>query len=753
MERTLEADQLEQDLKRAIVRKEFRLFYQPKIDLITGIIIGVEALIRWEHPSLGVMQPIEFIPLAEESGLIIPLGEWVLREACLQHKAWQKKGLPPLTMSVNLSAGQLYQTDFADQVNRILEETNLAPEYLSFEITEGKLLDPHHGPKVLAELRRLGVKISLDDFGTGFNSLLSLQELPIDKIKIDQSFVQNCHTDLNNATIVKSIIEMAHQLKMVVIAEGIEHDDQLVFLQQNLCNAGQGYLFSEPLSPDELMKKFHKIEQVVNREGIPPEGSHQKLNQEMLKNARQDLRDTIRLQHGMIFKYTKINGKFIHTVCDGKLFYRLGANPQRLIGRELRDILPEVKAEVLTQYYQKAWQGEENVTFELELYGIFLIISLSPIRRGGVVTKVIGSAIDITEQKRAEKALRLKESQFRAIIESTQDLIRVIDTNNILEYASPSHETILGFPPEAYEGKLIFDMMHPNDHARIKKLYSDTVKAKKSIQTELRLKHVNGGWVDFEVKVSPVLDEQDEVKHLIILARDISERKRTEHLMSQSEKLTIVSLLAISVAHEIRNPLTTIKGFVQLLQKEVDKPLYLETMQSEITRLEEIVSGFLSFNRSQVKQLRKTDPKSLVHQALRIVEPQLQKNKIELAQEFDPDLRAIDCDENQIKQVFVHILRNAMEAMPNGGTIKVQIQCKGRNHIKISMIDEGYGITEERLLKIGEPFYSTKEKGTGLGLMLCHKIIDEHGGWIDIDSVVNQGTQVDVILPIKQEHV
>ncbi len=525
MERTYEALQLEEDLKKALEREEFRLYYQPKLDLVTGKIIGVEALIRWEHPERGLIPPLEFIPLAEETGFIIPIGEWVLRTACLQNKAWEDAGYLPLLMAVNLSARQLYQPNFVERVKIILKETNRPPESLIFEITERIMLDAFHAPRVIKELKSIGVQISLDDFGTGFNSLHYLQELPIDLIKIDQSFVRNCSTDLNNENIVKSTIEMAHRLKMGVIAEGVETKAQLIFLQQNLCNMGQGYLFSKPLPAKDLVKYFHTIEQVIIRDGIPQEKNKQIWTQEMVEHTRQELRETVRMQQGMIFKFTEEKGKFIHTFCDGKLLYRMGLTPEHVIGKELRDIHPITVAEEQAKYYQKAWKGGENVSFEGEINGIYYISSLSPIRRGGVVTEVIGYSVDITEQKRVEEALRLKESQYRIITENTQDLIRIMNTNNMLEYASPSHELILGYPPEAYVGHKVFDLMHPDDSTRIQKQYAEMVLSKKPIQTEYRLKHANGAWIDFDEIATPVLDDNGEVRQFVIVARDISERK------------------------------------------------------------------------------------------------------------------------------------------------------------------------------------------------------------------------------------
>lgn len=396
----------EWNLKEALERREFRLYYQPKLDLNSGKMIGVEALIRWEHPEKGIIAPIDFIPLAEKTGMISLIGQWVLHTACKQNKEWQEAGLAPMVMAVNLSASQLYQLNFVEMVQQILEETGLSPKQLEFEITESMMMDVSSVLPIIRDLKRIGVQISLDDFGTGYSSLYYLKEFPIDKVKIDQSFIRKCTVDTKDSTIVKAIIAMSHQLKLEVIAEGIETKDHLIFLQQHLCNMGQGYFFSKPLPPDELVQQFHQIEQIVHQEGISQEISKQKWLEKELENARQELHDTMRLQQGMIMKYIKRNEKFVHTLCDGELLYRIGLSPEQLTGRELHDVLPHEEAERKLLYYQRAWDGEEKVTYEGKLNGIWYLASLRPVWRGGQVVEVIGSCVDITELKESEERYR-----------------------------------------------------------------------------------------------------------------------------------------------------------------------------------------------------------------------------------------------------------------------------------------------------------------------------------------------------------
>lgn len=531
---------LESDLQTALEHNEFRVYYQPKLDLVSGKIIGAEALIRWEHPSIGLLSPDKFIPLAEETGLIVPIGEWVLRTACIQAKVWQKVGLPPIVLSVNLSVRQLYRLEFVGRVQQILEEVELSPEYIAFEITESMMMDNRKVFHTIRGLKQLGVQISLDDFGTGFSSLRYLREFPIDRIKIDKSFIRYCTTDLNDAAIVKSIIAMAHQLKLVVIAEGIESKDHLVFLQQNFCKIGQGYLFSKPIPPEELVQCFDLIEQIVIREGIPQEVNHQKLLEEELEDARQDLHDTVRLQQGAIFKVRKEDYRFIHTLCAGELIYKMGLSPEQIIGKELKDFLPSNVAKDKNTYYQRAWNGEENVIYEGEINGIYYVTSLRPIRRGGQVTEVIGSSMDITEQKRAENTLRRSEGNYRLIAENMLDLVAIIDCNGGVLYASPSHEKVLGFTPIEYEMYGALKLIHPEDIPAVRKQFASMVETKIPSQIEFRHQHAQGDWVYIEAKVTPVYNETGEFKGLQAVGRDISERKKTEELIRKSEKPSVV---------------------------------------------------------------------------------------------------------------------------------------------------------------------------------------------------------------------
>jgi diguanylate cyclase (GGDEF)-like protein/PAS domain S-box-containing protein len=244
---------LENDLWHALANDELFLVYQPQIDFRDGSVIGMEALIRWQHPKRGLVSPMEFIPMAECNGLIIPIGIWVLETACKHNLQLQKEGLPPIRVAVNLSARQISERDFAKTVKDVIDATGLDPSYLELEVTESMVMHNIEDVVViLNSLNEMGIQLSLDDFGTGFSSLAYLKRFPIDRLKIDQSFIFNCDTDPGDAIIAQTIIALAHGLKIKVIAEGIEKPEHFAFLKENGCDEGQGYFISRPLAFKDL---------------------------------------------------------------------------------------------------------------------------------------------------------------------------------------------------------------------------------------------------------------------------------------------------------------------------------------------------------------------------------------------------------------------------------------------------------------------------------------------------------------------
>lgn len=255
---TLEELDRETELRAAILNQEFFLAYQPQIEVENEKLIAVEALIRWKHPTKGELGPMDFIPLAEETGLIKSIGEWVLRTACLQNKAWQEAGFTPIRIAVNVSAQQFKQMDFIETVRNILKETQLEPCYLELELTENVMLSNREVIRAVTELKKLGVRIAIDDFGTGFSSLSYLHKIPFDRLKIDGSFIQHIKSTKDDEVIIRAVIAMAKNLNLEVLAEGVETRDQLNFLKRYHCEDVQGFFYSKPLTGkelEEIMKK------------------------------------------------------------------------------------------------------------------------------------------------------------------------------------------------------------------------------------------------------------------------------------------------------------------------------------------------------------------------------------------------------------------------------------------------------------------------------------------------------------------
>jgi diguanylate cyclase (GGDEF)-like protein/PAS domain S-box-containing protein len=250
---SLERQTLETSLRHALERNEFSLHYQAKLDLKTKEVNGVEALLRWQHPDLGTVAPAKFIPVAEETGLIVPIGRWVLQTACAQNVAWQREGLPPLCMAVNLSARQFTDDDLIADIRAVLDETGMKPELLEVELTESMVMQsPERTTRILGAIKEMGVRIAVDDFGVGYSSLAQIKHYPIDTLKVDRSFIRDLEKNAEDRAITEAIITMGKTLSMTVVAEGVETQEQQTFLTDHACDAMQGFYFSKPIGGDQF---------------------------------------------------------------------------------------------------------------------------------------------------------------------------------------------------------------------------------------------------------------------------------------------------------------------------------------------------------------------------------------------------------------------------------------------------------------------------------------------------------------------
>jgi PAS domain S-box-containing protein len=337
------------------------------------------------------------------------------------------------------------------------------------------------------------------------------------------------------------------------------------------------------------------------------------------------------------------------------------------------------------------------------------------------------------------------ESKYRLIAENTSDLIMVMDKEQAISYFSPSHANVLGYKGCELESFELCKFIHPDDV----KIFRHTIKMmfenKESLSLEFRLKHKDGRWIEVESRCKPVRGENDLIENIVIISRDITERKAAEEILLRSEKLSIVGELAAGIAHEIRNPLTTIKGFMQLYKRgdsSIDGLLL-----SELDRIETITSQLLSLGKPQAVQLNRTSVLELIKGTLELLAPEAMMSNIQFKLKYEETSYFITCEKNQLKQVFLNIVKNAMEAMKDGGEIQITLRKGPDDECVISFQDQGCGIPEELLPRLGEPFYTLKEKGTGLGLMISNKIIKQHNGSISFKSNGKEGTIVEIKLP------
>lgn len=403
-----------------------------------------------------------------------------------------------------------------------------------------------------------------------------------------------------------------------------------------------------------------------------------------------------------------------------------------------------VSGEISSRRYRSLGIRKSGEIIDLDICGTRIICQGKPM--------VMTMLLDITEQVRIEQALRESEDRFRKAFDYAAIGMALVSLRGKFLKVNRALCEITGYHEEELLEKTFQMITHkedlPDHLAYAQKLLAAEIN---HYTLEERYIHKCGQIVWVQLNVSLVRDEKDRPLYLIAQFQDITERKQAEEMLRKSEKLNAVGQLAAGVAHEVRNPLTVLKGFIQMMQRyREDENGHLALMMSEIEHIEAIITEFLVLAKPQALRIKSNNLSQMISHVAALISTKAVMNSIQVCTRIAADLPNIECDENQIKQVFVNILQNSVEAMPNGGMIRIVASRLGRDRVRIRFIDEGCGIANERLPHLGEPFYSNKEKGTGLGLMISYKIIETHKGTIRVESKVGKGTIFTIILPIAQ---
>jgi two-component system sporulation sensor kinase A len=433
------------------------------------------------------------------------------------------------------------------------------------------------------------------------------------------------------------------------------------------------------------------------------------------------------------------------------VFNVLGYRPEALVGRAFVERIHPEDLEAIWNAYE---EGETNdaihvyrVAHEAGHY-IWLESSVKLIRgEEGNVVNILSVGRDISERKRAEEALMKSEEKYRKLIEELPEAFLIMQQHRWV-YVNETAARLLGaVNKNEIIGRNLYDMIHPDFHRLVEERLEQVRSGKPAPFIKEKYLSVKGQPIDVEVSSCPFQYEGEPA--VLVILRDISESEKAQELLQNSEKLSLVGQLAAGIAHEIRNPLTAVKGFISLLKSEGrSKPLYYDVITSEMNRIEEILNEMLVLAKPQSVRFVPRDIRVLLAHVTTLIETQAIMNSIEIVTEYECGIPYIDCDENQLKQVFINFLKNALEAMPYEGQIRIQAGKKGPEHVVVRVIDQGCGIPKEKLARIGQPFFTTKEKGTGLGMMVSYKIIENHGGTVEISSIEGTGTTIEITLPV-----
>ncbi|MEW9672260.1 PAS domain S-box protein [Ammoniphilus sp. 3BR4] len=492
---------------------------------------------------------------------------------------------------------------------------------------------------------------------------------------------------------------------------------------------------------------------IVGMTGICRDITRRKQAEEELKSKTEQLESFIENSADAIWM-VDINDKIINV---NPTFEKLFGWKAGEIKGEKLPLVPPFLQEAMDKIHQGIKRGETVVGFETirqRKDGTLLDVeaTLSPIRnRKGNIVGMTGICRDVTPRKRAEEELKAKTTQLESFIENNADAILIFNNEGTVERINATFEKTFGYPREAIMG---MEWQHLPiisgeylDEAR--RIFEEAENGQSVVGLEMIGKQMNGESLNLLVTSSPILDGKGMQDGWSVTLRDITNWKQAQELLQNSEKLSVAGQLAAGIAHEIRNPMTSIKGFIDLMKAGFgEKKKYFDIMSSEIERIELILSELLILAKPQSIKYERKDIRVLLSQVLTLLDTQAILNNVQFVTEFKPGVTHIYCDENQLKQVFINFVKNSIESMPNGGIITIQVNGNSQEEMLIRLTDQGCGIPKEVLSKLGQPFYTTKEKGTGLGFMVSKQIIENHSGQIHVESELGQGTTIEIKLPL-----
>ena len=408
-----------------------------------------------------------------------------------------------------------------------------------------------------------------------------------------------------------------------------------------------------------------------------------------------------------------------------------------------RDIIIQVKSgKVITDLVTRRYHKNGSI--------LDIAVSYSPFRNiTGDIIGIIGIFRDITESVSLGRELKRTRELYKLITENTSDMIKIYSKEKEIIYASPSHDNGIGIPPEQLVGRTVYDIILPDEREEFERMFEKLVETGEHQLYQVKLRTADNNIIHSETNISPIYNEHNEIDYYVTIGRNITDREKNDAALRNLDRLSIIGQLAAGVAHEIRNPLTALKGFSKLLKSITDKEKqedYLAIIMNELDRIDMIVNEFMSLAKPQAIQFERDNLLSILESTINVLHPQALLHNVQIKVNYTKEDIELLCSPNQLKQVFVNFIKNAIEAMPEGGSVHIDVQGQENNSVVVSISDEGGGIDTELLKYLGTPFYTTKDKGIGLGLTVSNKIIQEHNGTMKIESQVGIGTTVIVEL-------